>query len=372
MKFDKLTYVFQSGRKKRLSSNDKFPFDFFYGFNFLENRFNETEIIEFENRLKKINISKLCSTILRKISGLPFYFEKVSSRKNFKNFKNSDLIVLTNQRVAFSCIPILLIIKIFYKPKSIVFIMGVFDVTFKSKTKNYFRKLFLKYFLLFYDNFIFLSEGEYNFVLSKYPKLSYKLKFNPFSIDSKFWTQPSKDLDFNNNILFIGNDGNRDYDFLIDLAKELSEFNFQIISKKLKLSDFKSSNIKLHNGKWDSSEISDVDLINFYHKAFLTVIPLKESLQPSGQSVALQSMSCGTPVIITSTLGFWEPEKFKNFENIIFVKNNDINFWKNAVFQLRDNKNIYDEISKNGIKTVKDFYDLNQLNIFLNNLISNY
>ena len=38
----------------------------------------------------------------------------------------------------------------------------------------------------------------------------------------------------------------------------------------------------------------------------MTIIPLKNSIQPSGQSVALQSMACGTPVVITETFGFWD------------------------------------------------------------------
>ena len=31
-------------------------------------------------------------------------------------------------------------------------------------------------------------------------------------------------------------------------------------------------------------------------------------------------MSCGTPVMITKTKGFWDKEEFKDEENIIFVK----------------------------------------------------
>ena len=35
----------------------------------------------------------------------------------------------------------------------------------------------------------------------------------------------------------------------------------------------------------------------------ITIIPLKNTLQPSGQSVALQSMANGTPVLISKTDG---------------------------------------------------------------------
>ena len=57
--------------------------------------------------------------------------------------------------------------------------------------------------------------------------------------------------------------------------------------------------------------IDDLELRNIYQNAKLTIIPLKDSLQPSGQSVALQSIACGTPVIITHTSGFWDKKTLK-------------------------------------------------------------
>ena len=50
---------------------------------------------------------------------------------------------------------------------------------------------------------------------------------------------------------------------------------------------------------------------------------MKESLQPSGQSVALQSIACGTPVLITKTGGFWDNKNFKDKDNIFFAMKND-------------------------------------------------
>ena len=49
-----------------------------------------------------------------------------------------------------------------------------------------------------------------------------------------------------------------------------------------------------------------------YKKSGLTIIPLKNSYQPSGQSVTLQSMAVGTPVMITKTDGFWDLNSFAN------------------------------------------------------------
>ena len=60
-----------------------------------------------------------------------------------------------------------------------------------------------------------------------------------------------------------------------------------------------SANSSILKGSWGNPAINDLELRKLYRSAKLTIIPLKESLQPSGQSVALQSIACGTPVLIT-------------------------------------------------------------------------
>ena len=59
-------------------------------------------------------------------------------------------------------------------------------------------------------------------------------------------------------------------------------------------------------GHWNKQLISDEELRKIYSDASLSIIPIRNSYQPSGQSVALQSMSMGVPVMITYTDGFWD------------------------------------------------------------------
>ena len=42
------------------------------------------------------------------------------------------------------------------------------------------------------------------------------------------------------------------------------------------------------------SALSDKDLAKLYQNARFTFLPISNTPQPSGQSVALQSMACGT------------------------------------------------------------------------------
>ena len=100
----------------------------------------------------------------------------------------------------------------------------------------------------------------------------------------------------------------------------------------------------------------------------MTIVPLKETLQPSGQSVALQSMSTETPVIITKTRGFWKEDDFEHLKNIYFVKNNNLNEWGDAINFIFENKELVNNITKNGRKLVSSKYSSKSFNNKLFNL----
>ena len=106
-----------------------------------------------------------------------------------------------------------------------------------------------------------------------------------------------------------------------------------------------------------------MELRNIYQNAKLTIIPLKDSLQPSGQSVALQSIACGTPVIITHTSGFWDKKNFKNKKNIFFAENNKIETWIEIINSILNmEKNDLVKLTENGIDVVLNNYDLKVFN----------
>jgi glycosyltransferase involved in cell wall biosynthesis len=117
-----------------------------------------------------------------------------------------------------------------------------------------------------------------------------------------------------------------------------------------------------------NKEITDSDLRNLYLEAKLSIIPLKESFQPSGQSVALQSMSLGVPVMITQTSGFWEKEIFINNENIFFIDGFEYKSWVNKINTIFNDDSTIRKISDNAKKTVLENYKLKKLYDFLNQI----
>ena len=363
----KITYIYQAGRTARMSDMENSAKEFFYGYFYMKKAYPDTNHLEFDSN-SNISITKLFNNFIRKLSGLPFFSDLIINSKNKKVLKNSKKIIATNQRVGFSILSFL-IFNPKKKIKSYVFIMGLFNNNPKNRIKKFFRIFFIKVFMATFNHMIFLSSGEFKFVSEKYPHYKEKFHFLPFSVDQEFWVSNNHSYKKKNNVLFIGNDGKRDYKFAIDLAKELSFLNFNFITKKITNSEIKSDNVNLLSGKWDDMNISDSDIRDYYQEADLSIIPIFNSLQPSGQSVALQSMSMGIPVLITKTDGFWEPELYKNNENIIFVEKNDINLWKENILSLLENSDLNVKVSKNGKDLVSKNNNLNIFNRKLKEII---
>lgn len=136
----------------------------------------------------------------------------------------------------------------------------------------------------------------------------------PFGVDTDFWCP----ADFEGNyVLSIGSDARRDYDTLLAAAEQCS-LPLKIVTSHF-LPDTLPKNVSRILGSWKKPVLDDLEILHLYRKAKFIVIPLHESLQPSGQSVALQAMACGKPVILTQTKGLWTGHDFNNNREIILV-----------------------------------------------------
>ena len=71
--------------------------------------------------------------------------------------------------------------------------------------------------------------------------------------------KPSR-LKDNEDILFVGNDGNRDANLLIDIAKAMPEYQFIFVSKIPKLQNIELPNVKLISGSWGDKALTDSEL----------------------------------------------------------------------------------------------------------------
>ena len=118
-------------------------------------------------------------------------------------------------------------------------------------------------------------------------------------------------------VLAIGNDFARDWNLLINSWEE-SFPNLKIISS-LPIINFKK-NIEVIKGNWHHKTLNDMEMRDLYCNSEFVIIPLKETLQPSGQSTCLQAMSCSKAVVLTKVRGIWDENLIKHKENIFFIR----------------------------------------------------
>jgi glycosyltransferase involved in cell wall biosynthesis len=367
---NKVTYFFSGNRKDKIKNKSEEAKELYYSYHEFDKEKLDLEIIEFtevDNLFYKFLY--YYDRLLNKCLSLPSYSHKIFSVKNYKSIKQSDLVFLVNEGVAFSVLPMLFFIRRTDKTKINVFSMGLFS---KEVDKKYMfiHRLFIKLLIANVDNLLFLGKGEMELAKTNYKDHS-KFKFIGFSVDTDFWISNKEIQSKKPQLLFVGNDSNKSSITVVQLAEKLPEFNIICVSKLVELHSKKLTNLTIFDGAWNDSAISDQELKEMYEEAFLTIVPLRESSQPSGQSVTMQSMITGTPVLITDTKGFWDKETFLDNENIFLIENNDVELWVEKIRFLYNNQHIMKTVSKNGKNLIHEKYNLKIFHKRLKSLISN-
>ena len=346
----KIAFGYIYGREERLK-NEEYPEEMFYGYHYFLKKYGSVEIIEYG--VVKFKIFKLIEKLIIKVTKLPIHLFHMTSLKNLNLIMRLDYLVLTNDRLLFSLLPLLYIRKLFRKNLNLtVFAMNMLKPE-DLNSKNYFKRFLLNSAYNLVSNFIFLGEGESNLAKQFYQS-DQKINFIPFYVDETFWVNkfnPKRD-----GILFVGNDSNREFDKVVKLANYFKDIRFTVVSKHIEISEFTGDNVTFINGSWGNQKISDSELRELYCKSKLVIIPLIESYQPSGQSVTLQAMALKTPVLISSTRGFWDKENFKDAQNIFFNFENTVESWKNKIIELYEDEKLLSIVGKNSLQTINKSY----------------
>lgn len=350
----KITYIFSGGRSNRLDDINSAK-EFYYSYHFFKKNGNKLNIIE--PHVRRNYFYKLLDKIINKYFDIPMYLNSFLSIRNLRTLLQSQLIIFVNESTAFSFLPYLIYQRIFKKQQTLVFIMGLF-----SKRINYpfflkIHKLLINLLIKSVDNLVFLGKGEFTFATQNY-KSSNKFNFLPFSVDTNFWKNTNTYSSNNEEILFIGNDGNRNTQILSRIPSKLPQYQFKYLTSIKELTSVNERNLEILKGKWSENTYSDTEIKDFYQNAKLVILPLKNTYQPSGQSVALQAMSLGIPVVISQTKGFWDPDIFNHNENIIFIEENSETAWVNSIQAIYNNDELLQKLSKNAFNTITKHYNL--------------
>jgi len=345
---ENLTFIFKK-RKMNVESNiAHFAKEHFYYFFEFKKKYT-TNFIEEE---KPNIVLFLCLKMFRKIFKRPLYLENYTKIKSIGKLINSRYVITTNQNILYSIYPLLFLIKFFKKKiKIYTFVMGLNE---NLKLSN---KKLAKIFFKSIDYLFFISKNEKNYYENIYPEFAKKFKYIPFSIDLDFWKY-KKNETVRDKILFLGSDSKRDYIFLEQLIKHMPEKEFIVVSSNDNLNFTDYLNVEYYNSNYENQILTDLELKNLMNSAFISIIPIVDSLQPSGQSVALQSMAMEIPVMITKTNGFWDPDNLINNKNVVLLKENSLELWKNEIEKLENNSKHRDHLIENSRLTLEKYFNI--------------
>lgn len=212
------------------------------------------------------------------------------------------------------------------------------------------RRRWLNAFLLRRSWTMLYGDGEVEPVRRMFSVPAERLRVNQFGVDTDFWC-PAEEIQDGGYILAVGNDLRRDYGLLMELAQQLPQRVVVVTRQDLGVMP---SNVEQLRGDWHAQALTDSGLRELYRQASLVVVPLKDSVQPSGQSVCLQAMACGKAVVLTDTRGLWSRAMMRDGENVRLVPPTDLAALNKAVSSLLVNTQERECLGKNARRTVCD------------------
>ena len=346
--------LFPKDSRKQIYSdaiNNNAPKDFFYGSISSPNFDIDNSVINTRPSKSDLNISIL-NRLINKYFNLNF--SKKKAEFLFKSIPlNSRVLSFTD----WDSMNIAVFHKLRKDLKMICGFHGLYNFykrtpkSFISTKKKYFSKALNNMYHIF-----FFGPEDRNKCIKFFNIPKKKTSIYRFGVDTDFWRKFEK-YENNIDVLSIGSDMHRNYSIFNEMR---IDFNLTLITR-LNVKQL-SKKAKILSGSKNEPFLTDNELRNYYNKSKIIVIPLRETLQPSGYSVALQAMACGKPVIMTKIKGLWDSQIFKNMKNIIFVPPNNPEKLYSSIRSLLNNPMHRSEISIEARKTALNYFSLERMN----------
>lgn len=342
----KIAYIFNKGRLTRLPkvATGETPNEFFYGAIELERAGHDVDYFEIDHNWAP-GIAGGVVNVLGQVSLVP---EKMTGGVLFKvkeileKLKQYDVIIGTTSGIGFA-------LACWKSLGKIAAPILTIHCGLLNNPYNLMRRSFTSILLSKMQTVLF-GEAELQPMLDLFKGAHGKIQVNQFGVDPQFWYPIDKKK--GEYILSVGNDGRRDFNVLIKAASNIP-CEIKILTSR-ELPAELPENITLVKGSWHKETVTDMDLRELYQNAQCVVITLHESYQPSGQSVALQAMACGCPVVMTKTNGLWSEELMVDHHNVIFVPPGDPNDVKKSVTKILNDRDLRSKLSRNGRLTVEE------------------
>ena len=200
-----------------------------------------------------------------------------------------------------------------------------------------------------------ISRGEQEF-LSHALGASVPVDYLPFGVDERFW-QPGGQGD-DGYVLSIGNDPSRDYGTLV-AAWQPEDPPLRIVTS-LPVPGA-PANVEIIRGDWRTQILSDEEIRHLYQRARFVVLPIRETLQPSGQSACLQAMACGKAVVFSDIQGLWDRQLMVHGDTLLLTRPGDPTDLRRAIDSLLASPVLVKRLGQNARRVVGEHLNVTMM-----------
>lgn len=332
-------FLFKSGRAERLSAAGRFPTDFFYGYAELSRRgaevclLDEIEIARLAKGPGEIVARWLDRVIRRLVPRLPFSLDslwRLAAPRVRRRLAESRVLVATTQTFGL-CLGLLKRLGLI-KARIVFIVMGAIPLDLPPRLQRFVA------WLLADCEIAALSRNEIAYLRRHLPA-STAIDYLPFGVDTGFWypaaAQPCETAIANDGpfVLSIGNDLNRDFTTLVQAWQP--HFPRLLIVTRLPVRVPPDMvNVTVVSGDWRRQLLSDDEIRRLFRACVAVVIPLRETIQPAGQSACLQAMACGKAVVLSAIRGLWDEACLRDGETCLLVPPGDPDAIARAILAL--------------------------------------
>jgi glycosyltransferase involved in cell wall biosynthesis len=308
----KTAILFKQGRKSRLVGAGTYPTEFFYGYVQLAAAGLPVEMLD-EDELGLTDrfgsLWRATSIASYAVAGVHLWAVRRLAGARARDLLNrySVLVATTNtQGFSLALLKRLGLIE----PRVVFIAMGAVELASNPLRRWFCRRI------LRGAEIVVISKGEQvrmRQLVGERPVVSYVT----FGVDARFWI-PGEDGVSGNEpyVLSIGNDPHRDYATLV--AAWRADFpKLKIVTRQRVTAP--APNVEVIAGDWRSQLLTDAQIRALVRGARFVVLPIRETAQPSGQSVCLQAMACGKAVVISDIAGIWDRELIVHGRNCLLV-----------------------------------------------------
>lgn len=309
-------FLLKSGRKERLASGAADgPTEFFFGYPQLRDSGADVDLWQDND----FGLDKSPPWLWRAVNhiawtllGLPLWATYRLARRDARAIlQRYDAVVVTTNTFGIS---LALLNRLgLCKPRLIFVAMGLVDTKTPKRIILFYRVL------LHHIALLSLGRPEVAFLKDQLPGA--QIGYLPFGVDSRFWkpTEPTPaTLPDARYVLSIGNDRHRDYTTLL-LAWKPDYPQLKIVTNQQIPATSIPANVTVISGDWHRQLLSDERIRNLMQGALFVVLPILDTIQPSGQSACLQAMACGKAVILSDIRGIWDRDLIRDNDNCLLV-----------------------------------------------------